>query len=318
MSKQLLTPVLLIVFNRIQLAQQVFDEIKKQRPKYLFIASDGPRKHIQGEAERNKECKALVEQVDWDCEVKTFFRDENVGAGKGVSSAINWFFEHVDEGIIFEEDCLPHSDFFAYCSELLEKYRNNERIMHISGDNFQYGIKRGEASYFFSLQPHIWGFATWKRAWSKYSFTMDDYSKAEFKEVLKKYYPSWKTRQVFMDKFLLTKRGEINSWDFQWMAAVWRYNGLAILPNVNLISNIGFSADALHCTDPNDPFANIPTQKIIPLIHPDKILINEDADNYYYNRFWYKSFPRIVYRILRRIYLLLTSDFRKGKTGVPF
>ena len=145
------TPILFLIFNRPDTTQIVFEEIKKQKPKYLFVAADGVRSHIIEDMEKCKDTRNLVlKGIDWDCEVKTLFRDENLGCGVAVSEAITWFFENVEQGIILEDDCLPHPSFFGYCETLLEKYNDNENVYVISGDNFQNGKQTGNASYFFS------------------------------------------------------------------------------------------------------------------------------------------------------------------------
>ena len=159
------TPVLFLIFNRPELTEKVFQKIQDAQPKYLFVAADGPRDNKYGEKDLCEKTRAVVlENITWECEVKTLFRTENLGCRTAVSSAINWFFENVEEGIILEDDTVPDNSFFSYCQALLEKYRNHEQIMMITGDNFQDGIKRGNGSYYFSRYVHIWGWASWRRA----------------------------------------------------------------------------------------------------------------------------------------------------------
>ena len=154
-------PILLIVFNRLNTTQKVFEKIKEVKPKKFFIAADGPRKNKEGEKEKTGEVrKFILENIDWDCEVKTLFRDENLGCGKSVSGAITWFFENVEEGIIFEDDTVPDKSLFNFCEAMLNKYRLENEIKIIGGVNFQDGIKRGDASYYFTRICHIWGWAT--------------------------------------------------------------------------------------------------------------------------------------------------------------
>ena len=156
------TPILFLIFNRPEVTFAVFEQIQKIQPKYLFIAADGPRNYKENEL-----CKAtrdVVQKIDWDCELKTLFRNENLGCAKNVSSAIKWFFDHVEKGIILEDDCYPDLSFFSFCEELLNYYDNNDRIMAISGFNAQLGIKRTKHSYFFAEIPLVWGWATWRKA----------------------------------------------------------------------------------------------------------------------------------------------------------
>jgi len=250
------TPILLIVFNRPDATQRVFDAIRLAQPKRLFVAADGPRPDRPGDPEKCVAARDIVKRVDWDCEVKTLFQDKNLGCGLGPVTAINWFFENVEEGIILEDDCLPHPDFFRFCEELLDYYRENERIMHISGDNFQYGRKRGNASYYFSTYTHNWGWATWRRAWKCYDF------------------------------YCTSEEHRKHAWDAQWEISARNRGGLAILPNVNLVSNIGFGPDATHTTA-LARYANLPTQSLsFPLVHPKRLLPNKAADRYtYYTHF---------------------------------
>ena len=296
------TPILFLIFNRPDTTQEVFNAIKKQRPKYLYVAADGARETKEGEKEICLKTRNIINQIDWDCELKTLFRDKNLGCGKAISSAITWFFENVEEGIILEDDCLPHLDFFYYCEELLEKYRNEPTIKIIGGANFQDGIKRGDASYYFSAYSHIWGWATWKRTWNEYSFTLEEYSKSDFKKTLKTYFPKWTERQVWMDKFLLMKKQAIDTWDYQLSFSIWENNGICIVPNVNLISNIGFGEDATHTTG-NHQISCLPFEKILPLTHPKQLCINREADEFYYKKYNYKSPLKIFYRTIRRLFV---------------
>jgi len=175
----LYTPILFLIFNRPDTTQKVFNAIRKAKPKQFFIAADGSPPDREGEIEKCQKSRKIATSVDWDCEVKTLFRDKNLGCKIAISSAIDWFFENVEEGIILEDDCLPHQSFFWFCQELLEYYRNDTRIMHISGDNFQFGRKRGEGSYYFSKYSHVWGWATWRRAWKCFDINMKSFE--EFK-----------------------------------------------------------------------------------------------------------------------------------------
>jgi hypothetical protein len=265
-------PILLVAFNRPDNTQKIFNEIRKQKPKRFFMAVDGPRSDNPGEDLVCQKTRDIAKQVDWPCEVKTLFQAQNLGCGHGVSTALNWFFENVERGIILEDDCLPDPSFFPFCRELLEKYKDNQKIMHISGDNFQYGKKRGFSSYYFSEYPHIWGWATWRRAWKLYDFNCVP----------------------------LTAR--TTNWDRQWWLSVRKHRGLAILPNVNLISNIGFDGTGTH-TGKSTHYSNLPIQKIaFPLVHPKIIMCHLFADLFTYRdifggsykNFFRKEFARII------------------------
>ncbi|MDR7372333.1 FkbM family methyltransferase [Flavobacterium aquidurense] len=274
------TPILFLIFNRPDTTQQVFDEIKKQKPRYLFVAADGARSHVVDDKDKCQTTREIVlNNIDWDCEVKTLFRDENLGCGVAVSEAISWFFENVEQGIILEDDSLPHSSFFRYSETLLERYRNDEGVMMISGNNFQKGIVRGDGSYYFSEYAHIWGWATWKKSWLKYDFKMKNWPNFQENRLLSKCNGDRDQYTYWCNVFQKTYEGEIDTWDYQWMFAIWYSGGITILPNVNLISNIGFGNDATH-TRGYSPFSNLKTQDIGAILHPKSIKVDKKADRY--------------------------------------
>ena len=271
-------PVLFLIFNRPDTTKQVFDEIRKAQPAQLFVAADGPRKDRPTDYELCKKTRDILQQVDWDCKVSTLFRDENLGCKKGVSSAIDWFFSSVDKGIILEDDCVPNQSFFLFCQELLERYRDDERIMMISGDNFQFGKRRTNCSYYFSKYFHIWGWATWKRAWNHYDIDMKLWPEIKEGRWLKDILKDNKTEKFWEKIFENTYLGKINTWDYQWVFSCWIQNGLSILPNVNLVKNIGFDGTATHTKGRNKQ-ANLPVNSLpFPLINPEFIIIDNDAD----------------------------------------
>ncbi len=260
------TPVLFLIFNRPELTERVFHVIKESKPARLFIAADGPRPAIAGEKEKCEKTRKIIEGIDWDCEVKTLFRDENMGCGKAVSSAINWFFEHVEQGIILEDDCLPDPFFFDFCDQLLNKYADNENIAHISGVAVQYGLKSTKASYFFSNIPHMWGWATWKRAWSKYDFEIFDT------------YDTSRLDPYWVNHFQGAVNGDVDTWDYQWVCCIFKNNALCITPVIPLVDNIGFDTTATHTILKPDWYFNEPLKADLKLIHPGKINVNNKAD----------------------------------------
>ena len=240
-SEYINIPVLFLVFNRIDTAKQVFNVIKKAKPPRLYIGSDGPREQKEGEAEKVKAVREYVlSSIDWDCEVKTLFREKNLGCKYAVSSAITWFFEHEDMGIILEDDCLPSLSFFKFCEELLIRYKDDKSIWHIGGSNFQDGIKRGDADYYFSAINHIWGWASWADRWKFYDKELNNIQDSYF---INNYW-SGKAFKYWEKIFWKMKNKEIDTWDYQWAFSMWKNNGIAILPNVNMISNIGFGIDS--------------------------------------------------------------------------
>lgn len=238
-KERLATPVLFIIFNRPDTTQKVFDEIRKAKPKYLYVAADGPRESREHDKQLCEETRAIVNQVDWDCEVKTLFQNKNLGCKMGVSSAINWFFENVEAGIILEDDCVPHQSFFRFTSEMLEKYKNEKRVMMITGFN-PITKYRSPFSYYFSRYFSIWGWATWRRAWRKYDVTMSEWPQLKTAG-LDKYYTDPYAAKYMGQAFENTYLGKIDTWDYQWSLAGLQNNGLSIVPSQNLISNIGLN-----------------------------------------------------------------------------
>jgi hypothetical protein len=199
-----------------------------------------------------------------------------------VSRAVDWFFEHVEEGIILEDDCLPDASFFDFCQQLLAYYRTDERIMHISGDNFQQGKKIGGGSYYFSKYSHIWGWATWRRAWQKYDGKLANFSDGFIGTRLREINPIKAEFRYWKKTLELFKNGKVDAWGSRWQFSVWYHNGLCILPNVNLVTNIGFGDQGTHTRDSRNKFACLPRQKISILTHPAKVELNLEADRFTY------------------------------------
>ena len=274
------TPVLFLIFNRPKLTSHVFKAIQKVKPLRLFIAADGPLADRPDDADLCNRARKIATAVDWECEVNTLFRERNLGCQRAVSSAIDWFFENVDEGIILEDDCLPHQTFFWFCQELLERYKDDERIFVISGNNFQKGQKRTEYSYYFSLFNHCWGWATYKRAWQYFDFDLRLWPKINQEKYLpdiladKNTYNYWK--KIYQDVF----DGKINSWAYRWTFACWVQSGLSVLPKINLVQNIGFGKDATH-TKGNGSIESLPAHAMdFPLDHPPVMIRNVQADQF--------------------------------------
>ncbi|MBC7747664.1 MAG: nucleotide-diphospho-sugar transferase [Methylotenera sp.] len=275
------TPILFLLFNRPETTQKVFSEIKKQKPQYLFLAADGPRPDNKEDIEKCQATRDIVlNGIDWDCEVKTLFRDENLGCGLAVTDAISWFFENVEQGIILEDDCLPNPSFFGFCETLLDKYKENQNVFVISGDNFQNGIKRGKASYYFSNYSHTWGWASWRRAWIHYDHNLTQLDHFKKSKKINKIDSRSAFGNYWLPKFEDAKKGDYHHiWDYQWMFAIWNNEGITVLPNVNLISNIGFGNEATH-THGDSARADISTNEIGTIIHPPLIQIHKKADKY--------------------------------------
>ncbi|MEK6477327.1 nucleotide-diphospho-sugar transferase [Catalinimonas sp. 4WD22] len=283
------TPILFIIFNRPKPTQQVFNAIKQAKPTKLYVAADGPRENKHEEALCN-ETRAVIQQIDWDCKVKTLFRDKNIGCGLGPKTAIDWLFEHEEEGIILEDDCLPSLSFFRFCEELLERYRHDTRIMHIGGSNFQYGYVRDpDYSYYFSYYSHEWGWASWRRAWKLYDFKISSYPEIKRKGYLDNYFSNYLEKIYRLsktDKTLNLKDDKVNWWDYQWDYTKFINSGLSIVPNKNLVTNLGFGEDATHTKSGKDIRGkNLAKEIKFPLKHPTFVIRDNVSDKRYFIRF---------------------------------
>ncbi len=270
--------ILFLVHCRPEPTARVFEAIRKARPRRLYVAADGPRDR-PGEPGRCDEVRAIATAIDWPCELHTLFRDTNLGCKYAVSSAIDWFFAAEQEGIILEDDCLPSESFFPYCDELLERYRDDKRVMSICGSN-TLEPPESETSYFFSRHCRVWGWATWRRAWAYYDIDMKGWP--EFRDT--RQFRIWAGGELFFEQYWTrvlsrTAAGEIGTWDYQWMFACWANSGLACRPHYNMISNLGFGEDATHTLDPNHPHANAHAHEIeFPLVHPANVIRDATAD----------------------------------------
>ena len=270
--------VLFIIFNRPDTTRQVFAQIKKAKPRRLYIAGDGPRANRPGEEELCIAARNIVDEIDWVCEVKTHFQDVNHGCKEAVSSAISWFFEQEEEGIILEDDCLPADSFFNFCDTLLEKYRYDTRIRHICGCNLQQGRKWGNESYYFSNITHVWGWAGWRRVWKDYDKELKQFDEEDLLYQMGKIFGNRYITDTLGHIFKELKSGKIDTWDYQLGFLNYFNNGLCIIPNVNMIANLGFGTNSTHTVDANSPYANLPVEDLTKITHPQYFLPEKQAD----------------------------------------
>ena len=265
------TPILFLIFNRLDTAKLVFEQIKIVKPSRLYIASDGPRENKEQESQIVAKTRDwVIQNINWDCTVETLFRDSNLGCGKAVSSAIDWFFNKEEMGIILEDDCLPDPSFFAYCHELLIRYKDDQRITSICAPNMLGDFYTSSYSYSFSNYCLVWGWATWRRAWLQYDFKLSNWPEIKKTDFLKKINSTLFFQIYWNYIFNLCYEGKIDTWDYQWIYASWQQRGLSIIPSVNLIRNIGIGNNSTHHVD--DYFSKFSEQQLLfPLIHPAKI-----------------------------------------------
>ncbi|HKW37211.1 MAG TPA: glycosyltransferase family 2 protein [Burkholderiales bacterium] len=273
--------ILFLVFNRPDTTREVLDAIRAARPPRLYVAADGPRADRPGEAQRCAEVRRIAKNVDWPCEVQTLFRDQNLGCNRGCASGISWFFENEEEGIILEDDVVPLPSFFPYCDELLERYRDDERVAMISGCNTISRRFASKESYFFSRYSLFWGWASWRRAWGRHDVAM-------------KGWPAWRDQgglaklsggnrlfeAYWRHNFDAAHSGTIDTWDHQWTFSCWKMGRLSIIPARNQTLNLGFRSDATHTTTwtPSYVSESAPEPLDFPLVHPELVTINSAAD----------------------------------------
>ena len=291
------TPVAFMIFNRPDLTEQVFREIARARPPKLFVIADGPRPHQLGERDKCAAARAVVERVDWDCEVVKNYSDVNLGCGVRVATGLRWVFEQTEEAIILEDDCVPHPTFFRFYEELLERYRDDERVMQISGGNFHSGLKWGPYNYFFSRHSNVWGWATWRRAWQFYDIRVESWPQLRDTRWLLEIVGDPQVARFLGDQFEIANQSESRwcTWDYQWTFACWMQNGLSIHPNSALISNVGCRGDATHTRWTGNKFARIPLEEMaFPLQHPPHIIPHEEADDVFVREVYTQDIPAPV------------------------
>lgn len=287
-------PILLLSFNRLDTLKRVLQIIESVRPSKIYLANDGARENkiypngISEKEQVHSVRNFLIDSIshfDFPCEVKTRFLDSNLGCKKAVSSAISWFFENEEQGIILEDDCLPTLSFFRFCDELLEKYKMQHNVFMISGWSaldFAQNTSvetlspkaRLQEDYYFSKYNHIWGWASWARAWSKYQL---EFNESEIKTLHN--FCSTKEKHYWYHIFKTYAQGKIDTWDYPWTYNIWKHNGLCIYPKNNMISNIGFNrVDAAHTTG-DSKFVSMPSYELcFPLTHPKTIKQNSKLD----------------------------------------
>jgi hypothetical protein len=279
-SYKLNTAVAFIVFNRPKTTSIVFEQIRKAKPTELFLIADGPRQNRPGEKDACDQVRKIVSNVDWNCQVHKNFSDENLGCKNRLSSGITWLFENVEKAIILEDDCFPDQSFFRFCDELLEVYKDSDEIMLISGNKVLPHKIQTDSSYYFSSFNHIWGWATWRRAWEHYDIKMKQWHEINQSEFLAGFVNNqeavkfWKTllNEVYV--------GKIDTWDYQWQYSTWLRNGFSVIPSRNLVINLGFNNQSTNTTSSGGLYSKMELESLsFPLKHPFRISRNFAADN---------------------------------------
>lgn len=297
------TPIILLIFNRSETTRRVFNLVKKIQPKMLFVIADGPRLDRAGESEKCTLTRKVVSDIDWDCKIFKNYSDVNLGCAKRVSSGLEWAFSIVDRAIILEDDCIVDPTFFEFSDKLLADYLDSSHIMSICAQNVQFKRQRTKCSYYFSLYQHCWGWATWRRAWQHFDFEMSLWPQVRDNNLLLDILENPRAVKYWTNIFQSTYVGKIDSWYYRWMFACWMQNGLSILPSKNMVSNIGFGADATHTktSEKNSQHAAMATYGMsFPLLHPPQIVRHHQADRFEQNTLFDPSYvTRASNKLLR-------------------
>ena len=274
-------PVLFIVFNRPDLTALTFEAIRQAQPRMLYVAADGPRVG-RDEQSRCEETRRIATQVDWDCEVRTLFAETNLGCRRGVQAALDWFFSHEEEGIVLEDDCLPDPTFYPFVTELLDRYRDDDRVMMISGDYFAGDTFPRETDYYFSRNSHIWGWATWRRAWQRFDAELEAWPAHRDTGWLVDLFDGEEASAAHWSEiFDAVHRGDVDTWDYSWTFSMWNAGGISIQPTVNLVTNLGFGPEATHTGDVNAWQSNLATVPMsFPLRHPSEVKTDAARDHW--------------------------------------
>lgn len=324
------TSILFLIFKRKESSLAVLQEIRKIKPKHLYIAADGPRENNEDDKIQCALTRtAVLESIDWDCDVKTLFRSENRGCGYGPAEAITWFFKQEEYGIILEDDILPSQTFFPFCEELLIKYKDNEKVMSIAGTNFVSQSFESSESYYFTNYAGGWGWASWRRAWKHYDYNISDWEYKKNKRKIRNKF-SEEGYTFWANAFDLVCNKNIDHiWDYQWAFCKMIHDGIGIIPAVNLTKNIGFGSDATHTKDVRQDIiaANINEEISFPLIHPNDIKPNTAFDKFISKKFFLVAPTKnsktskikeslSIKRIVKKIYWKIYSQLKtKDKTN---
>ena len=276
-------PVALFVFNRPDLTAELLEAVRAAKPPMLFVTADGPRPGNADDPELCETVRDIVRDVDWECEVHWNLHERNQGLAHTLSQGINWVFDHVDRAIILEDDCIPDPSFFPFCAEMLERYKDDSRVLQISGSNLQAprAIFAG-ASYAFASHPFIWGWATWRRAWNLYDADMTTWPQFRDNGMLDGLHVVGGRRAQLRRRWDLVYAGERGvDWDPQWQYTVFSQHGLSIYPSTNLISNVGFRSDATQTTQIGS-MAEVPLETLtFPLVHAPLVAHNPRLERFF-------------------------------------
>lgn len=298
-------PVLLLTFNRLDTTRRVFEAVRQVRPAKLYLACDGPRASRPEDVEKVAAVREyLTSSVDWPCEVKILFQERNLGCKDAPIAGITWLFENEEVGIVLEDDCLPHVDFFGFCADVLERFKDDGRVYAISGTNIA-GCWREDVSGFFSMMGGNWGWASWRRAWSRYRADIGPELTEENWSTIARNLGDRRLYRCMRD--LVGSHSESmagDAWDYQWLFRRLLDNGLTVVPSRNLISNIGFGEDSTHTADPSNPMAGLPVYAICKKLNLQEDVVRDRRYDAYFSMYFS---PTLLFRLLRKMKKILNA-----------
>lgn len=272
-------PLLYIIFNRPEQTRITFDRIRALQPPVLYVAADAPRDGHQSDPERTAAARRVTENIDWPCDVRRLYAESNMGCGRRISSAITQVLCDFETVIILEDDCVAEPTFFSFCETLLDRYEDDERIMAVSGNNYQLGTSRTQNSYYFSKYPHCWGWSTWRRAWQHFDLDIQKWPAIRDSGKIEYFCETEREIDYWIAMFNYVECKQVDSWAFPWTLNCWLQNGLTILPDANLVSNIGFGTDGTHTTV-KMPYSELPTYPMEAIVHPTEVFRHVEADRF--------------------------------------
>lgn len=295
------TAVMMIVFNRPDQTRQVFERIREARPKRLYISADGPRANRPDDLESTAATRQIVQNVDWPCEVKTLFRDQNLGCKTAIKTGLDWFFSQEEEGIVLEDDCIPEPTFFRFAAEMLDRYRHDDRIATIAGTNYLLESQKFDSSYYFSKYLFVWGWASWRRVWQEYDFEIKTWPKFRDEGRLHRVFPNARSLKYWTWIFDRTHDETLNAYDYQFFYSQMINNRMSVVPARNLVCNIGWGSGSTNTALKNPEMGMDTFPMEFPLRHPTFMTPDEQADQFTEELIFAKPLHRKVRNRLRRI-----------------
>lgn len=280
---RLTTPVVMIIFKKLDTTKRVFEKVRAAAPNKLYVISDAPRKYVEGEDEKVQEVRKYIDShIDWDCEVIRDYAEQNMGCGKRIASGLDRVFQNEEQAIILEDDCVPHDTFFRYCQEMLEHYKDDNRVLMIGGNNPVEQLYDTKEDYIFSRVPFMWGWATWKRSWNLYDYKLSTWPQNRKNPLIAQAIPNKRARCFYTTEFEVLHQGKYDDvWDYQFMYVGIMNNMFGILPSKSHVENVGFVEDATHTYDMPDWINRNVTPVNFPIKYREDVIWDKTFDEIY-------------------------------------